>query len=378
MKKRLCLIFFLTSILTGLNFNLAEALETPYHSLDLNSYEEVVRALKRPEWLANYSRLEFRYVSDEELFGKVEYRQSAREMFFRKKGDCEDYAAFYQAVLELHGYHPEVYSIWVPSMGNFAHAVVIFPYRGGWARIENNYYLITGYQSKDKVLKSFVSPSECEDLWVWPLDLPENNYSQIKPKSFIGEERIALDGHLSECEPGFYFYFPTFGYSQKLHKEAIGYLWKVSFNSWRIESIGLGVSAHGFYAEIDDPKDYVYSLYLKWPRIGMSIYSGDYTGIDIDFEIFSGSLINSYLALRNFGEVIDAKIRIFPQSWLEIELEKKDKEFNWITWLKGSLGREKIKIGIERNGFQIGTESVLIGAKREETQLKAFISIQGI
>lgn len=349
--------------------------ETPYHSVDVNRYEDIIWALRRPEWLAKYIGLEFSYAYDEDQFGITDHHQLAREMFYRKKGDCEDYAAFNYEILKAHGYDPEAYVVWVPLM-TLAHALVVFPYKGEWAMIDNIFYLQTGFERKIDALNGSVFSSP--QLMYRVLSVPQNNYSEPRPEKYLGRDRIALDAHLTECNPGFYFYTPTFGYTQALHKEAIGYLWDFrKGNLWNLKAAGLGVSDHGFYSSSVATNDRVSSLYLLWPRVGVSLYGGDYSGIDVDWNPISGSLLKFYVCVRNFGEVVDYKLKLSPLKWLELDFEQNDEEFRWISWLRGSVWNQEIKIGLEENGIQLGIGPLVLGGRKENKEIKVFMTVKG-
>ena len=74
---------------------------TPYRSIDVNNFNDVARALEKPEWLVNYAKWEFSYTTD------GNQQKTARQMFIDKKGNCKGYAIFYKKVLQTHGYSSE-------------------------------------------------------------------------------------------------------------------------------------------------------------------------------------------------------------------------------------------------------------------------------
>ena len=93
------------------------------------SLDALARELQTPELLEKYMRKNFLYVEDRALFGQEEYWQTAEEMAFRKKGDCEDFATFAQAILKRNGYQTFLVSVYWELD---AHTVVVFEREGTW------------------------------------------------------------------------------------------------------------------------------------------------------------------------------------------------------------------------------------------------------
>ena len=95
-------------------------------ALDL---ETAAKQLSSPEALAKFMKQNFSYVSDRRLFGQDEYWQSPEEMLQRRRGDCEDYALFAQAVLGRNGHQAFILSVY---WDRDAHTVAIFEKDGKW------------------------------------------------------------------------------------------------------------------------------------------------------------------------------------------------------------------------------------------------------
>jgi|GEM_PF-1401433 len=93
------------------------------------SLDALARTLQTPEVLAKYMQKNFYYLEDSILFNQEEYWQSPEEMAVRKKGDCEDYAIFAQALLQRWGYQTFLFSVY--WNGN-AHTVAVFEKDGRW------------------------------------------------------------------------------------------------------------------------------------------------------------------------------------------------------------------------------------------------------
>lgn len=94
---------------------------------EISSYEKTVQNIKTPKELSKFLKKNFKFVSDQKLFGVEDYWQTPEEFWKNKKGDCEDYALFTKAVLEKLGY--EAYTISLYS-GGYAHTVTIYSDQG--------------------------------------------------------------------------------------------------------------------------------------------------------------------------------------------------------------------------------------------------------
>jgi len=344
--------------------------KTPYHSVNTNCYRDVVQALKRPAWLANYSEKEFTYINDTKQFGERDYWQSPQEMFARKKGDCEDFTAFHYAVLKEHDYNPEAYIVLLPDAG---HALCIFQDKGSWWTMD--YSIFGPYDTQKKAVNGgYFSLSDSS--YMWEYTVRENDYTEDLSSRFIGKDRLALDAHLTECQPGrLYFYSPLpESYPEALHKQAIGYLWPTDFKG--LKGIGLGVSDHGFYSSTFTTNERVFSLYLLCSNVGVSLYTGSYQGIDLDWKVFSNSLLDYRICLRNFSEVIDHQVKFSPLKQLDLGIERNDQDFRFtamVNWEEGN-----IRMGTDsRGGTIVGIGPLtLIGSYQDRLYLSAALEIE--
>lgn len=305
--RRIVLVFSLILVLVLAGSILAKN-STPYHSLNEENYFEVIRALERVEWLTNYCLAKFFYLSDEKQFGYSDYWLSGEEMFYRGKGDCEDWAAFQRDVLKLHNYQVETYGVFSNDSG---HAIVIFPYKSGWAYMDcNGDILHSGYKTKEEAINAFYGK---RTIFVWKsIPLPTYRYEVVRTPRYGYSDRLTLHAHLTEAKPGFEFYFPAFNYTEALHKQAFGFLVPLRKNSLDLKGIGLSISDHGYYSDSLLTNKRMYSLHLQWPSFGISGYLGDYQGIDLDFNPINYGWLKGYLCLRNLDEVMDYKIKLIP------------------------------------------------------------------
>lgn len=98
-------------------------------SESLSSLDILASELKTPEALERFMNKNFIYLEDRVLFRQEEYWQTPEEMLQRKRGDCEDFAAFAEAILKRNGYKVFLFSaFWDEN----AHTVAVFESRGRW------------------------------------------------------------------------------------------------------------------------------------------------------------------------------------------------------------------------------------------------------
>jgi len=76
-----------------------------YTSNRWHDFDDVVDRLNSPELVSLYMKNNFQWISDLTLYGKENYWADARKTFDKKKGDCEDHAAFAVHCLLNNGYY---------------------------------------------------------------------------------------------------------------------------------------------------------------------------------------------------------------------------------------------------------------------------------
>jgi hypothetical protein len=119
----------------------------------------VLEGIDSPKNLSKFMRKNFKFVEDRDNFGKVDYWQSPEQMLQLKKGDCEDFALFADAILKELGFESEVISIY--GTNQYAHTVAAFKQDGKW-RIFNDGKL---YKYDTDTLEESVSKVYAE--WTW-------------------------------------------------------------------------------------------------------------------------------------------------------------------------------------------------------------------
>lgn len=112
-----------------------------------------------PKDLSKYMRKNFKFVEDNQNFGKVDYWQTPEEMLQGKKGDCEDFALFADAALKELGFESWVVSLY--GKNNFAHTVTVFKQNGKY-RVFND-----GKLRKYDTEKIEDALSRVEKKWTW-------------------------------------------------------------------------------------------------------------------------------------------------------------------------------------------------------------------
>jgi hypothetical protein len=379
MHKMQKIWFFVVMMVIGL-VGTAEA-RSPYHTVDVNSYNDVIEALERPTWLVAYCGSNFNYQRDDDQFGEFDYWQTAEEMFFRKKGDCEDYAAFQTAVLNAHGIPAEM---WYIAEWNSAHMITIFPYKEKWTYTDSSGWRRRDYlqhplfDSKEEAVKNYYGKRHREGFMISPSQfsymtsqMERINEPELPlQRSLRGYHRLPLEMHLTEEIEGggdriFQCNFTSPEHSPEvLHKAGVGYLQKVK-NLW----IGGSVTGHGFYAPAFSECNWKYTLYLTSPRVGLSFYEGHYKGVDVDLKILDFKHLKLYSCFRNWEEVNDHKLKIVTASnsnfFLEsVQLEKVDEEFVYgATFQAGSLkflaGSNQARLGAREQSFEYSKVKVV-------------------
>lgn len=97
-------------------------------SLSVMNLSPILEKIDSPKKLSKFMTKNFKFVEDQDNFGKVDYWQSPAEMLASKKGDCEDYALFADAALTDLGYESQVVSIY--GTNGFAHTVAVYKQEG--------------------------------------------------------------------------------------------------------------------------------------------------------------------------------------------------------------------------------------------------------
>lgn len=312
MKKLILMI-----LMVLLNINLFS--KSPYHSLDENNYDNVVNALEKPEWLNNYCRNNFRYISDKNQYGADEVWASSETIFKNRAGDCEDWANFQLTVLQKHNIDAKLLGI---LNGLNSHMITIFNYNNkcGWMDNTGLYY---PYNSQDELIK-FVCPKKNyqfintynEKEYIAPNIKTHNN-------KYAYSSRLNLHLHLTECQYGLESFLPI---KNNLNGFAIGYLYNL--NNPFFNGLGFSFSSHGYYSDFKTSNKMYSFHFLMINRIlGISTYFGDYNGIDFDIHFINSKFIDGYVNCRNFGEILDYKLIFKPIKLLNINSEIQDKEF---------------------------------------------------
>lgn len=107
----------------------------PFFKTEASQYEagvlplnQVLRDIQTPQELTALLKKEFKFRSDEELFGITDYWQAPEEFWKSKSGDCEDFALFAQRWLLLQKQESYLVSLYGPD--TYAHTFVIFKENG--------------------------------------------------------------------------------------------------------------------------------------------------------------------------------------------------------------------------------------------------------
>lgn len=91
------------------------------------SFSNFAPQLDTPEAIADYLWKNFVFEKDQRLYGKSDYWQSPEEFLKTRKGDCEDFAIFAQALLRRNGISSFLLSIYGRG---YAHTVCVFLQNG--------------------------------------------------------------------------------------------------------------------------------------------------------------------------------------------------------------------------------------------------------
>lgn len=312
-------------------------LNTPYHKINKNSYSEVLKALgvsrdkdKTIMRIAMYAKYKFTYRSDQSLFGKIDYWQSAEEMFYNEEGDCDDYASFILAALRHAGISSASgHIVWSRSPGLFVHAIVVVSFKGGWAVLDSSDEVIhSGFSSKEKAINGSLNTFGYVTNGGTPTDYPNYSYPSDKPELFRSAPRLKMHAHLTECEPNqVELMIPTINdeadYSALENKEGVGVLIKTRKNSLHLKAAGISFTMHGWYSPSIEYNDQMYTAHFLFPHIGINVYTGDYEGIDIDVNPVFLKWLKVYIACRNF-EVWDYKGVLSPFKFIDAVAEIND------------------------------------------------------
>ncbi len=325
------IIFFI------INTNLLS--KTPYHSIDENNYNDVIRQLETPEQLANYMYYNFSYSSDYSEHHRSDWHYDSKAMFKKKTGDCEDYAEFANDVLNYHHIKSEIF--FLVKSDYSAHAVCLFKYKGKINYIDSmSCILHSDFSSTNEALRDFFGRST---IFYEPKkdesDYRINETADVSKYEhhYIGYERLDLHYHLTKCDYGFHYYMPGFynnermgdsgkSYIKNPNKMAFGFLFPIK-NEY-FTGLGYSFSGHGYYSNFENSKKMLscHMLFLN-SRIGLTIHCIDYNGLDIDTKILDLSFIKSYICIRDF-DVVDAETDfIIFYNFLNVIFEKVDKQY---------------------------------------------------
>ncbi len=369
MKKILFIVIVV--LVSTFTFSSSVFASSPYHSLDENNFDDVVMALKKPEWVAAYTAFEFEYIYKKDQYGISGYWYSSRQMFDIREGVCGDYANFQRYVLVTHGYLAE---LWV-TVSNIrmegnrlqAHTICVLPYK------DKCIYLQNGETEEESMIGNFASKEDAiknvyEERTQYSEEADQSGYyekeyevDKIYKSKFLRSEKLSFHEHLVEAEQTMRitnkkmeFFIPGFpgekGYVRALHKEAVGYLHP--FKSSFFKAIGGSISDHGFYSSSWQTHDIMKTLHMVFPALGITAYAGDYQGIDIDINPVNSSFFKYYVCSRNFDEIIDHKVRV---SFWKLELigESNDKVLDYRLIL-GGLDGARLGVIVSEDGKEIG------------------------
>jgi len=121
--------------------------------------ETLARTHPNPESIARFLRDGVTPADDQDLFDRAEYWQTPEEFLMRRRGDCEDYALFSQALLARLGFEAFVFSLY--GEGGYAHTVTVFKEKGRY-QVLNQDRLIRFNAKTLEELASWIYPP-----WTW-------------------------------------------------------------------------------------------------------------------------------------------------------------------------------------------------------------------
>jgi hypothetical protein len=110
------------------------------------------------------------YTFDRQVYGNDEYFATADEFWARKRGDCEDWAAFAKALLDRAGYTTVLFSAWRAERdagGNDGHTVVAFLERGRWNHISNLGYVKAEAATHEELAASIFPNWTRSNTWLY-------------------------------------------------------------------------------------------------------------------------------------------------------------------------------------------------------------------
>ncbi len=337
MKKLIVSIITLVFILSS-SYVMAE---TPYHSLNENDYSQVIQALEKPEWLKEYCNQNFLYEynwvqhkdkikkrnEENHDFWNKDWTIGPEQMFWEKKGDCDNQAAFILATLNHHNYNAKNYGV-INNYTGVAHAVIVFYDKNNNRPLamESAYSTILDGRKYEEIIKEGIYAFEIKNK------IDENSY-QPRNKNFKKSARLKLHEHLLECGDGLEVFIPNPFDNSLPNKVAIGWLEKNKIfknKNFSPKKIGISISEHGYYSDFSNANKMV-SLHFVWPKVGVTVYKGESNlkGIDLDFLVMDKLRVKSFICCRNFGEVFDSKINIVLNKSLSLMIKKNDKECNY-------------------------------------------------
>lgn len=110
------------------------------------------------------------YAYDRQVWGVDEYFATAEELWAKKRGDCEDYAAFAKALLDRAGYTTVLFSAWRQERdagGNDGHTVVAFLENGRWNHISNLGYIRAEATTQEELASSIFPNWTRSNTWIY-------------------------------------------------------------------------------------------------------------------------------------------------------------------------------------------------------------------
>ena len=124
--------------------------ETKAQPLDrVLSLRDLAGQLNTPDDIARYLWKNFTFEEDQRQFGKEEYWQSPEEFLETHKGDCEDFALFAHALLQMQGIPSFLLNIY---SGRVAHTVCVFRENGRYQVIDESRVKRYGAKNLDELM----------------------------------------------------------------------------------------------------------------------------------------------------------------------------------------------------------------------------------
>ncbi len=134
------------------------------------SLDELAAIYNTPAKIWHLLEQQVTYTFDRQVWGIDEYFATAEELWAKKRGDCEDYAAFAKALLDRNGYTTVLFSAWRQERdagGNDGHTVVAFLEHGRWNHISNLGYVRAEAATHEELAASIFSNWTRSNIWVY-------------------------------------------------------------------------------------------------------------------------------------------------------------------------------------------------------------------